>query len=112
MSPITTHVLDLDSGLPATDVSVVLLKERHGAWEELAKEKTDSDGRIKNFLAPGSLETGYYKLVFNVSDYFHVRSKKSFYKSIPVEFSIDTVDRHFHVPLLISPFGYSTYRGS
>ena len=112
MSPITTHILDLDSGLPAADVSVILLKEQKGGWQELAKGKTDGDGRIKTFLAPGALAAGTYRLVFNVGDYFSARSKKSFYKSVPVEFSIDLVDRHFHVPLLISPFGYSTYRGS
>jgi 5-hydroxyisourate hydrolase len=112
MSPITTHILDLDTGLPAADVTVTLFKEQKSVWQELAKAKTDNDGRIKTFLEPGTLEAGYYKLVFSVSDYFNMRSKKSFYKSIPVEFSIDVVDRHFHVPLLISPFGYSTYRGS
>ncbi len=112
MSPITTHILDLESGLPAADVSVALFKEQKGSWQELAKGKTDSDGRVKTFLAPGSLVAGTYKLVFNVGAYFDARSKKSFYKSVPVEFSIDVVDRHFHVPLLISPFGYSTYRGS
>ena len=112
MSPITTHILDLDTGLPAADVAVTLFKNQKGGWQELAKGTTDSDGRIKTLLTPGSLTAGDYKLIFNVGDYFSVRSKKSFYKSIPVEFSIDVVDRHFHVPLLISPFGYSTYRGS
>jgi 5-hydroxyisourate hydrolase len=112
MSPITTHILDLDTGLPAADVLVTLLKEEKGSWQELSTAKTDSDGRIKTLLTPGALTPGYYKLVFSVGEYFSIRGKKSFYKSVPVEFSIDVVDRHFHVPLLISPFGYSTYRGS
>jgi 5-hydroxyisourate hydrolase len=112
MSPITTHILDLDTGLPAAEVQVTLLKDQNGSWQELSKAKTDSDGRIKTLLTPGALTSGYYKLIFNVGDYFYSRGKKSFYKSIPVEFSIDMVDRHFHIPLLISPFGYSTYRGS
>ena len=112
MSPITTHILDLESGLPAAEVSVTLAKEESGSWKELATGKTDGDGRIKNLLAAGSLTPGYYRICFNVESYFRGKNKKTFYRTIPVEFNIEVVDRHFHVPLLISPFGYSTYRGS
>lgn len=112
MSPITTHILDLESGLPASGVAVKLFAEESGAWKERASGVTDDDGRIKNLLAPGSLAAGHYRLVFEVGGYFAKRNKKSFYRAVPVDFAIEAVDRHFHVPLLISPFGYSTYRGS
>lgn len=112
MSPITTHILDLESGLPAGGVSVRLEKEVNGSWQQLAAGVTDSDGRIKDLLQPGSLTPGYFRMVFDVASYFSARRKATFYRQVPVEFQIDAVNRHFHVPLLISPFGYSTYRGS
>lgn len=112
MSPITTHILDLDSGLPASGVVVTLARQDAEVWKDLATGTSDSDGRIKDLLAPGSLAPGHFRLTFGIGDYFLRNRKSTFYRSVPVEFFIETVDRHFHVPLLISPFGYSTYRGS
>lgn len=112
MSPITTHILDLESGLPAAGVAVVLAEEKAGVWKDIATGKTDTDGRVKDLLTAGSLQPGFFRLTFNVGEYFSRHKKKTFYRTIPVEFFIEAVDRHFHVPLLISPFGYSTYRGS
>lgn len=112
MSPITTHILDLESGLPAAGVHVQLDREENGAWTQIASGLTDGDGRIKDLLKPGSLSPGYFRLTFDVAAYFDGRKKPTFYQRVPVEFKIEAIDRHFHVPLLISPFGYSTYRGS
>ena len=114
MSPITTHVLDLELGRPAADVAVRLEIQRlDKAWVELASKKTDSDGRVKDLLEPGaSLDAGRYRLTFATGAYFAARDAKTFYAEIPVEFEITDPTRHHHVPLLLSPFGYSTYRGS
>ena len=114
MSPITTHILDLELGRPAADVSVRLeIHTPDKGWVELAAKKTDSDGRVKDLLDAGSsLDSGRYRLTFSTGDYFAARDANTFYPEIPVEFEISDPTQHHHVPLLLSPFGYSTYRGS
>jgi 5-hydroxyisourate hydrolase len=115
MSAITTHVLDLELGRPASGVAVrleVLVPDR-GVWVELARRVTDADGRVRALLEPGApLDAGRYRLHFATGDYFKARGAKTFYPSVTVEFEISEPARHHHVPLLLSPFGYSTYRGS
>jgi len=114
MSAISTHVLDLARGLPAPGVAVSLeIHRQDRGWVKLATTATDADGRVHDFLNPGSaLDPGRYRLTFAVGDYFRARGEATFYPEIPVEFEVrDTSQRH-HVPLLLSPFGYSTYRGS
>lgn len=105
-SPITTHILDLHRGKPATGVSVTLeILSESQQWSELAKGVTDADGRIENLLEPGSkAEPGSYRLSFDV--------RTSFYPCIVIQFQIDDPRQHYHVPLLLSDYGYSTYRGS
>ena len=105
---LSTHVLDLGSGRPAAGITVSLSK----GGKVLGKGITDSDGRFADFLADEDLEPGQYQLDFDVADYFSAQSLDSFYMTIPVVFIIKDTSRHFHVPLLLSPFGYSTYRGS
>jgi 5-hydroxyisourate hydrolase len=109
-SPITTHVLDTALGRPAAGVAVVL--QRADDARELARGATDADGRIGDLLAPGSLEPGRYRLTFDTGSYFAASSRTSFYPRVTVEFEIVDAAQHYHVPLLLSPFGYSTYRGS
>jgi 5-hydroxyisourate hydrolase len=113
MSRITTHVLDLALGRPARGVPVWL--ERRTAdrgWVKLAERATDDDGRIADLTTAGSLEVGTYRLIFGTGEYFHARNVSTFYPEVLVVFEIRDPAQHHHVPLLLSPFGYSTYRGS
>lgn len=115
MSGISTHVLDTARGRPAAGVTVTLSVQATGgrAWTELAHAATDGDGRITGFLppqpeiAPGST----CRLRFDVGEYFAAHGVTAFYPYIEITFTLRD-DRHHHVPLLVSPFGYSTYRGS
>jgi 5-hydroxyisourate hydrolase len=112
MSAITTHVLDVSRGRPAWGITVVL--ERVGSPEStlLAKATTDAEGRVKAFTPTPSLQPGTYRLTFDVGAYFMAAGIDAFYPRVVVEFDVRDVTRHYHVPLLLSPFGYSTYRGS
>lgn len=113
MSPITTHVLDVSKGRPAADVPVVL--ERHvsaGNWKELARASTDADGRVTQLLAVDSLVEGTYRLIFDTGSYFKSCHVAGLYPRVTVEFEARDANAHYHIPLLLSPYGYSTYRGS
>jgi len=114
MSGITTHVLDLSVGTPARGVHVVLARlEAGGTWTDLANSRTDRDGRVNTLLSDGSsLTTGVYRLRFGLKAYFVSRGVESFYPEADVTFVVHDAGEHYHVPLLVSPFGYSTYRGS
>jgi 5-hydroxyisourate hydrolase len=111
-SPITTHVLDTAHGRPAEGVRITCERLAAGSFELLAAGVTDADGRITDLLAPGSLTRGVYRMTFHVGPYQAGRGVKGFYPEVPVVFEIENVDEHYHVPLLLNPFGYSTYRGS
>ena len=111
-SPITTHVLDTSRGRPAVGVAVALaLQEASGSWQVLAQGVTDGDGRIADLLND-SVGRGVYRLTFDVREYFQLQEKPTFYPEVSVVFEIHDPDQHFHVPLLLSPYGYSTYRGN
>ena len=113
MSPITTHVLDTALGRPAAGVPVTLeVRGTDLAFLELARGQTDDDGRIKDLLTDGSLEKGTYRLTFDLDEYFRKTGRDSFYPFAQVVFRVGAPGEHYHVPLLLSPFGYSTYRGS
>lgn len=114
MSAITTHVLDISTGVPAGGVPVILERETSAAiWEIVGKGATDEDGRLRDLLDAGAvLKAGNYRLVFDTETYFAERQIESFYARITVAFVVRGAARHYHVPLLLSPFGYSTYRGS
>lgn len=113
MSPLTTHVLDTRLGRPAAGVAVRLEKrDAAGAWQILASDATNDDGRAANLLNEGGLTVGRYRLTFETGDYFQRQNVEHFYPQVTVEFNIAAANQHHHVPLLLSPFGYSTYRGS
>lgn len=113
MSGITTHVLDTSKGKPGVGVPITLEFLSADGWKEIGGGTTNSDGRLPTLL-PGDhkLEAGTYRLHFDTSKYFEGQNLKSFYPAVPVTFVIEDTSQHYHVPLLISPFGYSTYRGS
>lgn len=118
MSAVTTHVLDTGRGCPASGVSVLLeqvaapLEQLAGAsWEQLADAVTDADGRAGQ-LGPERVEPGRYRLRFDTGSYFDDQGVDAFYPEVVITFAVAAADQHYHVPLLLSPFGYSTYRGS
>lgn len=110
-SHITTHVLDQTIGRPAPRVPVKLEAESEGQWHLLADGVTDEDGRLSQ-LGPEQLPAGRYRVTFNTAAYFAAQDAISFYPEVAVAFEIWSTEEHFHIPLLLSPFGYSTYRGS
>ena len=112
MSQITTHILDTSIGKPAAGVSIHLHKLINDGWENLASGVTNSDGRIPDLLAKEiKVQPGVYSMLFDVAAYFAKNNIVSFYPRIRIEF--ETFDEaHYHIPLLLNPFGYSTYRGS
>ncbi len=113
MSPITTHVLDTARGRPAAGLRVLLeARAGSGRFRVLARGVTDGNGRIGDLLPEGALRRGTYRLTFETARYFRARRVRSFYPSVAVLFEIREPRQHHHVPLLLSPFGYSTYRGS
>ncbi len=114
MSTLSTHVLDTSSGRPAEGLSVLLERQAEGSlWQEVARGSTDADGRARELLPAGeSLAPGIYKLTFDTSAYFASHGLRGFYPFVAVVFVIDAAREHYHVPLLLSPYGYSTYRGS
>jgi 5-hydroxyisourate hydrolase len=116
MSRITTHVLDTATGKPARGVAVRLeIAGGPGSdrWNELARGITNEDGRIGQFDPPlNSLEPGVYRVRFDTGSYFIAIGVRAFYPEVHVVVQIDDPAQHFHLPLLLSPFGYSTYRGS
>ncbi|HYW74714.1 MAG TPA: hydroxyisourate hydrolase [Pyrinomonadaceae bacterium] len=113
MSGITTHVLDTARGRPAAGVPVTLEIEAAGGWKPIGKGTTNADGRISDLMPDAAAtEAGIYRLIFDTAAYFANQNTASFYPSVTVVFKIDDSKQHYHVPLLLSPFGYSTYRGS
>jgi len=115
MSLITTHVLDISRGRPAAGIAVVLdvRDERSGEWRTLTQGVTDADGRLRNLLAAKHrLVAGLYRLSFEVGPYFGALGMECFFPIVSITFEVREPSEHHHVPLLVSPFGYSTYRGS
>ena len=110
MSAITTHVLDTSTGRPASGVPLILAKASGGGWKSAGRGLTDLDGRCKTLLKKGPLKKGVYRLTFGVSTYFKRARQTAFYPSVSIIFQVRD-SRHHHVPLLLSPWGYSTYRG-
>jgi len=110
---ITTHVLDTSAGRPAAGVAVRLERQDGGRWDELSRAETNADGRVAALLPPGAAAgPGTFRLTFDVAGYFGARGQETFYATVAIEFVVRDTGQHYHVPLLVSPFGYSTYRGS
>lgn len=136
MSTLSTHALDTASGKPAADLPLLLEKQSNAkawkayqqdrikgarseareapAWEVLARGQTNTDGRCPNLFREGKnrLDPGIYRMIFDTARYFSQQGLTGFYPSVEVIFEIHHDNEHYHVPLLISPFGFSTYRGS
>jgi 5-hydroxyisourate hydrolase len=106
---ISTHILDLQSGTPAASVPVKLERRENGTWMLVADERTNADGRAS---FPQPLRAGAYRLSFEVQAHLAAKVADPFYSEIPVLFHVTDPARKLHVPLLLSPYGYSTYRGS
>ena len=104
---ISTHILDTTRGLPAAGVKVLLEKKNGNDWKEIGLDKTNTDGRIV-FDCPK--EAGDYRLTFHIEDYY--QGQDHFFLNTPITFRVKSIDRKYHVPLIINPFGLSSYRGS
>jgi len=102
---ISTHVLDTAKGQPAAGVAITLEMSR-GEWQVIANGETDNDGRLK--LVDDAPEAGTYRITFDTGAY----NSQGFFPRVIIEFAVRGGARHYHVPLLLSPYGYSTYRGS
>lgn len=113
-SPITTHVLDIVAGVPGAGIPVVLERKTHTAgWQAIAEGMTNADGRVNDLLSPSeAFLTGHYRLIFDTGAYFALRNADAFFAQITITFVVKESMQHYHVPLLLSPFGYTTYRGS
>jgi 5-hydroxyisourate hydrolase len=113
MSGITTHVLDTARGLPAAGMRVALEARAAGdGWEAVGGGVTDADGRVPGLVADGRVRAGVHRLTFHTGDWFDAEGIEAFYPLVTVVCVIEDPEAHYHVPLLISPYGYSTYRGS
>lgn len=107
---ISTHVLDTSLGRPASQVAITLLRQQGSSWIEAFAGETDADGRVPR-LRDVNADAGSWRMTFDVGTYFHRQGVPSFYTVVTIDFVLRD-DAHYHVPLLVSPFGYSTYRGS
>ena len=108
MGKLTTHVIDTANGKPGAGMKVELSVYEGAAWKRLKSVVTNQDGRTDEPLVDGALKPGQYRLKFYVGEYFR---KKGFLDMVPVRFNINDANAHYHVPLLCSPWSYSTYRG-
>lgn len=111
MITLSTHVLDTALGRPAAGVPLRLERQTPDGWTLLGQATTNADGRARE-LSPAPLTAGVYRLTFDTGRYFCDSGQRGFYPEVPVLFEVQEGAGHYHVPLLISPWGYSTYRGS
>jgi 5-hydroxyisourate hydrolase len=110
---LSTHVLDVSIGRPAASVTVAVQRRESVTWLDVSRDVTNADGRVATLVPPGSVfPSGAYRIVFDVGEYFARRGVESFYSNVTIEFIVRDAAAHYHVPLLVSPYAYSTYRGS
>ncbi|MBE3468408.1 hydroxyisourate hydrolase [Enterobacter quasihormaechei] len=110
---LSVHVLDQQTGMPPADVTVTLEKQEQNKWTQIASGKTDHDGRIKSLYPQDEdMAPGVYKVTFKTADYFHGKKLESFFPEVPVLFTVTRTNEKLHIPLLLSQYGYSTYKGS
>lgn len=112
-NPLSVHVLDLQSGQPTAGIRVTLEQRSGDQWRALADGVTDAQGRITALYPEGkAVSSGDYRIVFETGEHYARQGAKTFFPRVPVEFKMDADGKHYHIPLLLSPFGYSTYRGN
>lgn len=112
-NPLSVHVLDQDKGMPSPDMAVVLEAQQGDTWVKLNEAKTNKNGRITDFYPQDTkLQKGIYKVTFKTGDWYKKNNQKTFFPEVPVIFVIDGNLEHYHIPLLLSAYGYSTYRGN
>ena len=115
-SPITTHILDTSIGRPAADVAVTLEvktdSEKDSGWQSVGAGVTDADGRVADLLSGDDFKAGTYRIHFAIGAYFQDAGREAFYPEASIVFEVKNAQEHYHVPLLLNPYGFSTYRGS
>ena len=111
MTAITTHILDTSLGKPASGVPVILEQETQHGWQVIAEALTDEDGRVKQWDANG-LPIGHYRLTAKIGVWFQATERQSMYQQSQIDFVTADGEAHYHLPFLISPWSWSTYRGS
>jgi 5-hydroxyisourate hydrolase len=109
---LSTHILDTTLGRPAAGVGLVLSQLQDGAWQEIGRGETDSDGRCKTLLGDAPLEAAAYKLRFATAEYYASQKLTGLYPFVEIAFDVADPKQHFHIPLLLTANGYTTYRGS
>ncbi|AGJ89566.1 5-hydroxyisourate hydrolase [Raoultella ornithinolytica] len=110
---LSVHILNQQTGLPSQGVQVELDKQQGSSWQHIASGKTDADGRIKTlYPRADNMEPGIYKVTFKTGEYFKINNMSTFFPVIPVIFNVTKQNQKLHIPLLLSQYGYSTYRGS
>jgi 5-hydroxyisourate hydrolase len=112
MSKLTTHVLDTALGRPAPRVTIVLECLESAGFKVVGRGVTNDDGRVADILGGAALAEGVYKMTFHTKEYLATTDRVGFYPYVEVVFEVTKPEEHHHIPLLLSPFGYSTYRGS
>lgn len=112
-NPLSVHILDLQTGQPVSGVTVTLEQSKGNVWQKLNSAVTNEQGRIVAlFPAEQSISAGDYRVVFKTGQHYANLKQETFFPEIPVQFHVDKVNEHYHIPLLLSPFGFSTYRGN
>jgi 5-hydroxyisourate hydrolase len=112
MSGITSHVLDTSRGRPAAELKIELHKKSGEDWKFVGGSVTDANGRCNALIGDAPFAAGIYRLLFHAGAYYKAQKVETFYTEIPIIFEVRDTNGHYHVPLLLSPYGYSTYRGS
>jgi len=110
---ISTHILDTNLGRPAADVPATLSRWQHEQWQVIAESRTDPDGRCRHLLPEGAVfEPGLYRIRFDTAAYYKAQRLTGLYPYVEIVFEVRDIHRHFHIPLLLTANGYTTYRGS
>ena len=109
---ITTHVLDTSAGRPGRGIAIELERDDAGSWHRIGAGVTDDDGRLRTLTPAGPVAPGVYRLRFHTGAYFADHQQAGFFPIVEIQFLVADGAQHYHVPLLLSPYGYSTYRGS
>jgi 5-hydroxyisourate hydrolase len=109
---ITTHVLDTSLGMPGRGIAIELERVEHGVWNLVGGGVTDDDGRLRTLTPQGPVAPGTYRIRFQTGPYFEANQVSGFFPVVEIQFTVADGAQHYHVPLLLNPYGFSTYRGS